>query len=429
VIRYIGFEGLVKRMYKSMKRIFLLMLFLALPGCARIDDGRTKITYQTMETLPEQRKALAQMVKEFEEQYPHIRVEVFTSTTSFQKLLIQIAAGNAPDVFYYVTDRLPGLVKGGVVADLTARMKEVELDEYFREIVDSCAIDGKYYLFPFHYSTDVLFYNKDLFDKMGVGYPDENWRWDDFLNAAVKLTVKKNGRTVQYGTLQPRPLLMIKSFGGRCFNDSLTKCMLNSPETKKALQYIIDLDQRYGVAPLEAVINDMERMDGVDMFSAGKVAMLLGRTFMLAEFRKLKYFDWDIAPIPVGKIPYSRLAVGGNCISAESKHPEEAWQFAEFYSGRKGSEICGTSGNCVPALKKVAYSEDFLAAPPQNAILFVDSIQYARTDNPGLVCWEEFYQRVVQENADKIICGNISVDEGLREMEREGNKLLRNCGR
>ena len=178
------------------------------------------------------------------------------------------------------------------------------------------------------------------------------------------------------------------------------------------------------MAPAAAVISDMERMDGVDMFSTGLVAMFLGRTFMLSEFRKLKQFDWDIAPVPEGKIGYSRLAVGGNCISADTKHPQEAWEFVKYYSGKRGSEICGTSGNCVPALKEVAYSDDFLFPPPDKAILFVDSIKYAQTDNPGLINWEEFYQRVVQENADKIICGKISIDNGLREMEKEGNKLL-----
>lgn len=401
-----------------LKGLLIILICLA-AGCARKDDGRIKITYQTMETLPEQRKALEQLVKEFEKQYPYIDVEVLTSTTSFQKLSIQIAGGNAPDVFYYVTDRLPGMAKRGVLMELTPG----DMSAYFSQAVESCMVDGKYYLFPFHFSTDVLFYNKDLFDKEGVSYPDENWTWDDFLNAARRLTDKENK---QYGTLQPRPLLMIKSFGGESFNKDLTRCTLNSPETKKALEFIMDLDRRYGAAPAAASIKDMEQMDGVSMFSTGRVAMFLGRTFMLSEFRKLKNFKWDIAPVPKGARNYSRLAVGGNCISAATKHPREAWEFVKFFSGREGSLICGTSGNCVPALKETAYSEAFLFPPPENARLFVDSIEYAESDNPGLLVWEEFYQRVVQENIAKILCGIVSIEDGLKEMEREGDALLRN---
>lgn len=403
----------------------LLICILLVSACARKDDGRTKITYQTMEVLPEQRKALADLVKKFEEKHPDIKIEVLTSTTSFQKLAIQIAGGNAPDVFYYVSDRLPGLVKRNVLLDLSQYMSEVDLTQYFQKTVQECIFNGRYWCFPFHFSTDVLFYNKDLFDKEEIGYPDDNWNWNDYLEAAKKLTKEENGRIIQYGTLQPRPLLVIKSFGGECFNNDLSSVTLDSKNTRDAVQFIVDLDKRYKAAPSAAGIKDMEKMDGIDMFSTGRIAMLVGRTFMLAEFRKLKNFNWDIAPVPAGVKRYSRLAVGGNCIYAGTKHPKEAWEFVKFLSGREGEIISGMSGNCVPAMKEVAYSDAFLFPPPENARLFVDSIEYSESDNPGLAVWEEFYQRIVQENIDKILCGVTSLDAGVKEMVAEGNELLK----
>ena len=46
---------------------------------------------------------------------------------------------------------------------------------------------------------NILYYNKDLLDKAGVKYPDENWKWDDLLAAAEKLTVKDaGGKVTQY---------------------------------------------------------------------------------------------------------------------------------------------------------------------------------------------------------------------------------------
>jgi len=406
---------------------FLLMALFGNFSCAKKeDDKRIKITYQTMETLPEQRKALEELVAEFERLHPEIHVEVLTSTTSFQKLSIQIAGGNAPDVFYYVSDRLPALAHKGIVMDLSPSVDINDLNQYFDKTVDSCKVDGKIYCMPFHFSTDVLFYNKDLFDKDGVECPSDKWTWDDFLAVAQKLTKKENGRVMQYGALQPRPLLLIKSFGGECFDKEMTRCTLNSPETKKALEFIIDMDKKYGVAPSAAAIKDMERMDGVDMFSTGRVAMLLGRTFMLSEFRKLKSFSWDIAPVPSGVREYSRLAVGGNCISTTTKHPKEAMEFVKYYSGKGASDIIARSGNCVPAVKETAYSDKFLYPPPKNIKYFVDSIEYSETDNPGLDMWEEFYQRIVQDNIDKILCEVVSVEDGMKKMEKEGTEMLKN---
>lgn len=411
------------------KRFFviLFLLSLLLCSCSHRKDDRTKITYLTMETLPEQRRALAELVAEFESIYPDINVDVITSTTGFQKLMVQIAGGNSPDVFYYVTDRLPVLAYNGVVMDLTQLIKsdpDIKMNDYFSETVAGCKIEGKYYCFPFHYSTDVLFYNKDLFDAAGIDYPNDTWTWDDFLIASQKLTKRKGNKIVQYGTLLPRALLMIKSFGGHCFNKSLDRCIIDSQETRLALEWLMDLEDRYQVAPKAAAIKDMEKMDGIDMFSTGRIGMLLGRTFMLAEFRKLKNFDWNIAPVPRKQREYSRLAIGGNCIAADTEYLAESWEFVKFYSGKRGSLICGTSGNCVPALKEVADSEAFLKPPPEDSILFVTSIKDAESDNPGLMIWEEFYQRVLQENIDRILCGVISVDEGLGRIVKEGNELL-----
>jgi hypothetical protein len=82
------------------------------------------------------------------------------------------------------------------------------------------------------------------------------------------------------------------------------------------------------------------------------------------------------------------------------------------------------AGNCVPAFKEAAYSKEFLMPPPENAKLFVDSIGYSQSDNPGISIWEEFYQRIVQDNIDKILCGIISIEEGLKKMDKEGTELL-----
>ncbi|HEY7222494.1 MAG TPA: extracellular solute-binding protein [Micromonosporaceae bacterium] len=50
------------------------------------------------------------------------------------------------------------------------------------------AIDGKSYGVPYRQDAWVLYYNKDLFDKAGVAYPDGSWTWDDYAAAAKALT-------------------------------------------------------------------------------------------------------------------------------------------------------------------------------------------------------------------------------------------------
>lgn len=56
--------------------------------------------------------------------------------------------------------------------------------------VDSYKVDGKAYAVPYRQDSWVLFYNKELFDKAGVAYPDGSWTWDDYANVSKQLTTK-----------------------------------------------------------------------------------------------------------------------------------------------------------------------------------------------------------------------------------------------
>jgi len=407
-------------------KLFLLIIFIN--GCtAKQSDSRETITYFTMENLPEQRWALKQLVQKFEEQNPDIRVKVIYSNSGFQKLKILIAGGEAPDVFYYITDRLPALVHRDQVLELDPFLKEdseVNLNNYFSLAVETCKKDGKLYLFPFHFSTDLLFYNRDIFDDAGVAYPTADWTWEDFLQAAQKCTRQENGRVVQYGTLQPRTLLMIRSFGGDLFDPNLKDVLIDTEETRKALAFLVDLEDRHGVSPSPGQLKDIEKEDGLELFSTGKVAMFVGRTYMVTELSKLSHFNWDVALVPSGARRYSRLAVGGNCISKSTTNPEAAWKFVKFYSGEVGSRICGLSRNCVPALEKIARSSMFLYSPPAHVDVLIDSIAFSQIENYGLLNWNEFFQKSFKMETDKVLFHSSTISECLTAISREARLAL-----
>ena len=131
---------------------------------------------------------------------------------------------------------------------------------------------------PFHFSTDVLFYNHDWFEKGGEPMPDESWDWQKFAGVAARLAARRQNKIA---TVLPRPLLLVQSFGGVLFADG--KCTVKSPETIAALQFYRDLVAR-GVAPTTAAMGEVEAFDGVNLFRDGKIPVLVGRTYMLTEF-------------------------------------------------------------------------------------------------------------------------------------------------
>ena len=382
-------------------------------GCSQPqgpDSGKVQITYQTIEILPEQQAIHRAIIGDFERTHPNVHVNVSYDTSKWQKLDVQLAGGAAPDVFYFIVDRLPALARRSVVQDLSANFA-AEAAEFFHEVVDPCRIDGNLMMMPVHFSTDVLFYNRDWFEKTGEPFPDETWDWPRFADASVRLAKQ---RGLPFATVLPRPLLLMQSFGAQAFANG--QCAINSRESATALDFYRSLVVN-GIAPTAATMAEMEAFDGVNLFRNQRIALLVGRTYMLPEFDKITEFRWGVAPVPQGKLRWSRLSVGGNCIWRGTKHPREAWEFVEFYS-TEGAKLAAASRNAIPALTRAAEAAKF---PP----VMLDALKYSRLDNPwGYAFWDEFNQKAFVETTEAVTLGHTPSVEALDQMQALGNGLL-----
>ena len=48
--------------------------------------------------------------------------------------------------------------------------------------------DGTQFALPRHHGALALYYNKDIFDRAGVDYPDDSWNHGDYLQTMQQLT-------------------------------------------------------------------------------------------------------------------------------------------------------------------------------------------------------------------------------------------------
>jgi multiple sugar transport system substrate-binding protein len=391
-----------------MKRLLIGIILLA--GCSQNVSNKAEITYQTIETLPEQQAIHRRIVADFEKTQPGIHVNVVYDTSKFQKLNIELAGGAAPDVFYYIVDRLPALTRRNVLGDLSADFAP-HAEEYYPEVVEPCRIDGKLMMMPFHFSTDVLFFNRDWFERAGEPPPDDTWDWQKLAEVGARLAKQKQ---LPFATVLPRALLLVQSFGGTIFTND--RCTVNSPESLAALTFYRWLVEQH-IAPTTAAMEEMEAFDGVNLFRNQKIPLLIGRTYMLTEFDKIKEFRWDVAPVPKEKVRWSRLSVGGNCIWSGTKHSREAWEFVEFYS-TEGARLAAASRNAIPALRTAADTAKFPA-------VMLDALKYSRLDNPwGYAFWDEFNQRAFVEIPEAVALGKTAPGDALRSIDEIGNGLI-----
>ena len=426
------------KIYRKGRMFLFLMLVLAagelLSGCtAKKETGRdiNKIVlrYENWEVYPEQLALHQEVVDAFNKTHPRIHVKL-EGIESGMKILVEMAGGSGPDIFFWDSGILAPLVTKGTVLNLypfIQESKDLNPDEYFSGLFDIHRYNEGIYAFPIYWGSSALAYNKVLFDKAGLEYPDESWTWDDFISAGDKLTIKKDGRAVQYGANRPGIYLAMMSFGGTFFNESVTKCTMNESQVKEALQFMVDLERKYQIVPAQAqTIGEKYRGD-IELFISGRMGMYIVSTSELPKMRKIKGLEWDISPLPKSSAGRAiGLGAGNLCIPSQSKHPKEAWEFVKFACGKEGSRILGKGGNNIPPIKSLAYSV-FSIPPPEHIRIFVETSNYALPPEPATrkEWWEEFRTVVVFQEIEKMLLGKQTVSETVQMIISSANKFLK----
>ena len=252
-----------------------------------------------------------------------------------EKLYAMLAAGKPPDIFYtngVVRDKLAA---EGHLADLWTLCADDTFVQRIRPtfIEQGTSTDGGWYQFCDWTFTYGVYFNKNLFDTMGLPHPDDKWTWEDMLYCAKKLTQDQalSAKKDRYGIFIARHFLSaFERMNGTTYpKDAL---FLDFPEQAlEVKQAYLDLIYKHHVMP-ELNYVQAQGMQMSQMMNTGKVAMIVEAVPNL-DFINALSVDWDLAPLPAfgKKTPaYFRAASGGLSISSACKHPEAAWKVIKF---------------------------------------------------------------------------------------------------
>jgi multiple sugar transport system substrate-binding protein len=283
-----------------------------------------------------QQEALDAMIAEFGKQNPNINVEYETASYEdyFTKLQTQIAGGSASDTFELNYENFVTYASKGALLNLDSLIQGSGFnpENLNQRAYEAFQYNGSQYGMVESFSNVVLFYNKELFDKYNVEYPQPDWTWEDELEAAKKLTHKDDGVWGTYAPIQFWEFYKtIAQNGGSIFNEDKTQVTINSPENIETLQWMIDKVHKYSVTPSEA---EMSGQTNEDLFNSGKIAMLRTGIWMFGYFKDAP-FEWDIALEPGNTQKAHHFFANGLAVSKNTEHPEAAWKWIQFMSASK----------------------------------------------------------------------------------------------
>lgn len=153
---------------------------------------------------------------------------------TYEKLQAAIAGNVAPDVVLLESDSARGLSDKNLVVDLSEKMKkdnDFNEDDYVSTFFEQGKDDNdKMFGIPAYGTTQVLYYNKNAFNKAGID-PNNIKTWQDLAQAASKI---KNDGEYTYGwePMWGADNLIDASLsnGGTIFSEDGKKVTINSKE-------------------------------------------------------------------------------------------------------------------------------------------------------------------------------------------------------
>jgi multiple sugar transport system substrate-binding protein len=409
--------------------LLLLPLLAAAGGCGREPQrGPVNVTLFTW-TRPGELAVNQDLCARFEEEHPGIRVEIINEPgdRAMDKLQAMVAAGNPPDVMSIHGAFFVPLAAKGALLDLDpliADDREFDLDDFYPELVELCRYEGGLYSLPRYTSVYVLFYNKDLFDAVGLAYPDEEWTWDDYLAAARKLTVRgpdperrRYGCVIDFWGARIYPWVWAN--GGRILDEERRRCLLDRPEAQEALKFLVDLRHKWQVCPPTTMA---DRRQNIAMFTNGQVGMFQTGAWDIQQMQEAKALRWDIAPLPKGQQHATLLGMENYAIAAGTKHPRQAWELFKFLLGPDAQEVMGRELEKQPSRQSVANGPYLAQDVGYTRRVFVAALSYAE-QAPNIAEWDRV-SHFIQEQLDLMWIGEVTVEEGARRAARQVTDAL-----
>jgi multiple sugar transport system substrate-binding protein len=301
------------------------------------------------------------------------------------KMRTMLAGGSAPDIMRTNDDYVRYYSVKDQILDLTPYIKRdnINFDDYAKPIMDFARQpDGKYTAWSLGNQPLLIFYNIDQFTAAGVPLPpkdwtDKDWKWDNFLEAAKKLTKpgERWGALIYDATAVEQVWPINNGEEEGIFSKDGKRFNLANPKAAEAIQWAADLTCKHQVQPERGLVTQAN--SGNNLFTAGKVAMIMRGAATANYFRRnVKDFKWDVAPIPGNVKQMQEGSLICFTITKQAKNPDGAWELLKFMGGPEGARIFAETKYFVPALKKAGEFIKPDDQPPQNVALYTKANEF-----------------------------------------------------
>jgi ABC-type glycerol-3-phosphate transport system substrate-binding protein len=292
----------------------------------------------------------------------------FTPETYEKDLIEALASGQGPDIFLISNTWLPKFLDKIYPAPETVLNEQRFRNNFVDVVINNFLYQGKVFAVPLTVDSLGLYYNKDLFNEVGITAPPQTW--DEFVEDCKKLSkVSSDGVILQsavaMGTayninrstdvlgllmLQNQTQMIDLNSGQAAFDRSANRNGMSVSPGAESLKFYTQFARSGGGSPYSW---NPQMHYSIDAFAEGNLAMMFNyswhRDTLTAKAPKLNF---EVAAVPqlagnpaVNYANYWGFAVAGNKKISKSNNPAlvpvtdeirvaEAWKFLNYLTTR-----------------------------------------------------------------------------------------------
>jgi len=415
--------------------IFILLIAVLVAGCGESKvitnpDEAQKLQGNKVQVIEfwhtyndqESRILEREMIPSFERQFPDIKImpvrQLYTNGLK-NRLIARSTSNRGPDVIRMKKDWVPDFYQNKLLFPLDEfpDLRQVR-DALTREAMPAALHQNQSYSLPMDMYVQVAIFNRELLKRAGYSKPPRT------MEETLELARQKRYIVGLGGLDTWRTLPYIYSLGGTVADVTFSKTTgyLNGKATVRAVEKLRLLykegltDRTLG----EGVGDNYFQWEGV---KSGNVLITdegpwFYNNWTDTELQRAVKLTIPV-PFPNGKGP-SSLADGEDLVITKgTKHPEAAWTFLKWMTGKEAQLMIAKSG-LFPTNREAAHSmkvsRDSYLYPYQEAL--TNAIQ-----RPAIRNWEKI-DEVYSIYLGKILLGEISAKEGLTRAAEEIDRLL-----
>lgn len=356
--------------------------------------------------------------------------------TLAKKVLASLVAKEAPDIaqsYETLTKKFIKHQKIVCLDDLIASESEDIKADIIPVLLANNTFDGKLYSFPFNKSVPVLYYNKDMFKKVGLD-PNRGPETLDELASFARIiteyhqnTPGENNEVYGYGCSKANVwafLNRILQFGGEIVTEDGKKSHLDGQPAINALAFLQGM-LRAGIG------KEGQAFDHQNDFIAGKCGIIESSIVSKVYMENSLEFSFGVAPLPK-QVRKGVILSGSNINIFKNEDPRKvagAWDFVKWFTSTEIGAEWSVRTTYMPVRKSSLKSSYFLEAQERDPNLKAPYIQLDYCNfEPRLTCWFEV-RDLMADHLERATLEMGPADKYCKDMANDVNAILKHGSR